>query len=88
MINFYLKPSLEATCLSIGYQETLYSFLYPNISQKYDDFIFIKHGMGYPKFLDNYFSEILPLKEVKVRRADQMLSNFSLWHVKNFSGEK
>ena len=88
MINFYLEPKLEATCLSIGYQQTLYSFLYPNITQKNDDFIFIKHGMGFPKFLENYFTEILPLKEFKVRRGDQILSNFSLWHVKNFSGEK
>jgi len=88
MINFYLEPKLEATCLSIGYQKTLYSFLYPNITQKNDNFIFIKHGMGYPKFLDNYFSDILPLKEFKVQRANQILSNFSLWHVKNFSGEK
>ena len=88
MINFYLEPKLEATCLSIGYQQTLYSFLYPNITQKNDDFIFIKHGMGFPKFLENYFTEILPLKEFKVRRGDQILSNFSLWHVKDFSGEK
>ena len=88
MINFYLEPKLEATCLSIGYQQTLYSFLYPNINQKNDDFIFIKHGMGFPKFLENHFTEILPLKEFKVRRGDQILSNFSLWHVKNFSGEK
>ena len=88
MINFYLEPKLEATCLSIGYQQTLYSFLYPNITQKNDDFIFIKHGMGFPKFLENHFTEILPLKEFKVRRGDQILSNFSLWHVKNFSGEK
>lgn len=88
MINFYLEPKLEATCLSIGYQQTLYSFLYPNITQKNDDFIFIKHGMGFPKFLENHFTEILPLKEFKVRRGDQILSNFSLWHVKDFSGEK
>ena len=88
MINFYLEPKLEATCLSIGYQQTLYSFLYPNITQKNDDFIFIKHGMGFPKFLENHFTEILPLKEFKIRRGDQILSNFSLWHVKNFSGEK
>ena len=88
MINFYLEPKLEATCLSIGYQQTLYSFLYPNITQKNDDFIFIKHGMGFPKFLENHFTEILPLKEFKVRRGDKILSNFSLWHVKNFSGEK
>ena len=88
MINFYLEPKLEATCLSIGYQQTLYSFLYPNITQKNDDFIFIKHGMGFPKFLESYFTEILPLKEFKVRRGDQILSNFSLWHVKDFSGEK
>ena len=88
MINFYLEPKLEATCLSIGYQQTLYSFLYPNITQKNDDFIFIKHGMGVPKFLENHFTEILPLKEFKVRRGDQILSNFSLWHVKDFSGEK
>ena len=88
MINFYLEPKLEATCLSIGYQQTLYSFLYPNITQKNDDFIFIKHGMGFPKFLESHFNEILPLKEFKVRRGDQILSNFSLWHVKNFSGEK
>ena len=87
-INFYLEPKLEATCLSIGYQQTLYSFLYPNITQKNDDFIFIKHGMGFPKFLENHFTEILPLKEFKVRRGDQILSNFSLWHVKDFSGEK
>ena len=88
MINFYLEPNLEATCLSIGYQQTLYSFLYPNITQKNDDFIFIKHGMGFPKFLESHFTEILPLKEFKVRRGDQILSNFSLWHVKDFSGEK
>ena len=88
MINFYLEPKLEATCLSIGYQQTLYSFLYPNITQKNDDFIFIKHGMGFPKFLESYFTEILPLKEFKVRRGSQILSNFSLWHVKDFSGEK
>ena len=88
MINFYLEPKLEATCLSIGYQQTLYSFLYPNITQKNDDFIFIKHGMGFPKFLENHFTEILPLKEFKVRRGEQILSNFSLWHVKDFSGEK
>ena len=88
MINFYLEPNLEATCLSIGYQQTLYSFLYPNITQKNDDFIFIKHGMGFPKFLENHFTEILPLKEFKVRRGEQILSNFSLWHVKDFSGEK
>ena len=88
MINFYLDPALEATCLSIGYQETLYSFLYPNRGQKNNDFIFIKHGMGQPEFLINYFEKISPLKKFKIKRDDQTLSNFSLWYVKNYSGEK
>ena len=88
MINFYLDPTLEATCLSIGYQETLYSFLYPNRGQKNNDFIFIKHGMGQPEFLINYFEKISPLKKFKIKRDDQTLSNFSLWYVKNYSGEK
>ena len=28
MINIYLNPEQEASCLSIGYHETLYSFIY------------------------------------------------------------
>ena len=47
MINFYLEPKLEATCLSIGYQQTLYSFLYPNITQKNDDFMVLINSAGY-----------------------------------------
>ena len=88
MINFYLNPSPEATCFSIGYQETLYLFLYPNYTLKGTDFIFIKHGMGEPEFLFDYFDEISALKKFKINRGDQNLSNFSLWYVKNYTGEK
>ena len=88
MINFYLNPSPEATCFSIGYQETLYLFLYPNYTLKGNDFIFIKHGMGEPEFLFDYFEEISELKKFKINRGDQNLSNFSLWYVKNYTGEK
>jgi len=44
--------------------------------------------MGEPEFLFDYFEEISELKKFKINRGNQNLSNFSLWHVKNYSGEK
>ena len=45
MFNLYLKPEMEAVCLSIdGYHKTLYSFYYPDARLEGKDFIFILPG--------------------------------------------
>ena len=87
MINFYLNPELEAICLSIGYHETLYSFLYDNKDLKGKDFIYIHNKEKFPKKLKPYFDSYELLKQTKMYRNESRVSKHSIWLVKNYSGK-
>ncbi len=87
MINFYLKPKLEAICLSIGYHETLYSFLYDNSELEGKDFIYIHNKEKFPKKLIPYFDSYELLKEIKMYRNESRVSRHSIWLVKNYAGK-
>jgi len=88
MINLYLKPELEATCLSIGYHKTLYSFLYPDEQLKGGDYLYITKGKTFPCHLKIYFEEISLLKNFESIRNEESIAEFSLWYVKNYHGKK
>ena len=87
IINFNLKPELEASCLSIGYHETLYSFLQPDNQLIGNDFLFLSEGKNFPKNLFPYFKNITPLQSFTSTRNENVISNFTLWIVENYSGK-
>ena len=87
MINFYLKPKLEASCLSIGYHETLYSFLYPDEKLAGDDFLYLFEGKHFPEGLKPYFDNFTKLRQFDSRRNDKVLSEYTLWLVTNYRGK-
>ena len=87
IINFYLKPELEAGCLSIGYHETLYSFLYPDNKLKGQDFLFLTEGKKMPKWLYSYFENIKFLENFESKRGTHLISEYTLWWVENYRGK-
>jgi len=87
IINFYLKPELEASCLSIGYHETLYSFLQPDNQLKGNDFLFLSEGKNFPENLFPYFKNITLLQSFSSKRNETIISVFTLWLVENYSGK-
>jgi len=87
MINFYLKPELEAGCLSIGYHETLYSFLYPDEKLKGNDFLYLFEGNDFPEWLKPYFDDFETLHHFESRRANKIISEYTLCLVNNYRGK-
>tara|TARA_B100000809_G_C14902350_1_gene446714 strand:+ start:89 stop:358 length:270 start_codon:yes stop_codon:yes gene_type:complete len=87
MINFYLKPELEAGCLSIGYHETLYSFLFPDKKLVGDDFLFLSEGKHFPEGLKPFFDNFTKLRQFSSRRKDKVISVYTLWLVNNYRGK-
>ena len=88
MINFYLNPKLEAGCLSIGYHETLYSFLYPDNKLKGDDFLYLIESKSFPEWLKPYFDNFEILQRFESKRGQNIISEYSLWRVNNYHGKK
>ena len=88
MVNLYIKPELEATCLSIGYHETLYSFLYPDEKLIGGHYLYLTKGENFPTNLNRYFDEILPLRQFKSMRKGKTIAKYSLWYVKNYRGKQ
>ena len=72
IINFYLKPKLEAGCLSIGYHETLYSFLYPDKKYIGDDFLYLSKSSQFPNKIKPYFSNIKLIKQFSSKRNSKI----------------
>ena len=87
MINVYLKPNKEAICLSIGYHETLYSFIYKDQDLIGKNYLFISNGKKFPKKCENYFKEITLLKQFSSRRNEEKIKNYSIWLVKGYKGK-
>ena len=86
MINFYLNPELEASCLSIKYHETLYSFLYHDDELKGNDFLYLSEGKNFPNWLKPYFDEYKILHQFESVREHKIISSYSLWQVYNYHG--
>lgn len=87
MINFYLKPNLEATTLSINYHSTLYSFLYNDSMFKGEDFLFLKRGRNFPDNYKPYFEDIDLLEILQSKRDGENIATYSLWYVKSYKGK-
>ena len=87
MINFYLKPELEAGCLSIGYHETLYSFLYPDNLLKGNDFLYLFEGTSFPEWLKPYFDDFTLLQQFESKRGSKQISEYSLYLVNHYHGK-
>ena len=87
MINIYLNPEKEASCLSIGYHETLYSFINKDEDLIGGNYLFISAGKKFPNKCANYFNEKILLKQFSSRRNGEKIKNFSLWLVKNYKGK-
>lgn len=88
IINFYLKPKLEAGCLSIGYHETLYSFLYPDKKYIGDNFLYLSKSSQFPNKIKPYFSNIKLIKQFSSKRDSKIISEFSLWEANGYSGKQ
>jgi len=88
IINFYLKPKLEAGCLSIGYHETLYSFLYPDEKYIGDNFLYLSKSSQFPNKIKPYFSNIKLIKQFSSKRDSKIISEFSLWEANGYSGKQ
>ena len=86
VVNFYLKPDLEATCLSIGYHETLYSFIHDDIIG--EDFLFIKPKYGRPDWMESNFQSMSFIKEFTAIRDNNIIAKYSVWHLKNYLGKE
>ncbi len=87
MVNLYIKPELEATCLSIGYHKTLYSFLYPDENLAGGNYLYLTTGKNFPDNLKRYFDEIIFLHQFKSIRRGEVIAKYSLWHVINYHGK-
>ncbi len=88
MVNLYAPQPIKATCLSIGYHETFYSFLYPDTELIGDDFLFLWKGTEFPKKFRPYFSEIEFIKSFTSTRRDKSVRSYGLWLVKNYTGNQ
>ena len=86
IVNFYLEPHLEATCLSIGYHETLYSFIHDDIIG--EDFLFIKPKYGRPDWMESNFQSMSFIKEFTAIRDNNIIAKYSVWHLKNYLGKE
>ena len=86
MINIYINPKLESICLSIGYHNTLYSFLHDYNQYKGHDFILIHGKEGFPEKLKAAFESYELLEISKMYRNTAKIAGYSIWIVKNFSG--
>ena len=87
MINIYLNPEQEASCLSIGYHETLYSFIYKDKDLIGGNYLFISNGKKFPKKCEGYFNEKILLKQFSSKRDEEKVKNFSIWLVKGYKGK-
>ena len=87
MINIYLNPRKEASCLSIGYHETLYSFINNDKDLVGSDYLFISSGKKFPKKCEKYFDEKILLKQFSSKRNKEKVKNFSIWLVKGYKGK-
>jgi 4-amino-4-deoxy-L-arabinose transferase-like glycosyltransferase len=87
MINLYASQPVKATCLSIGYHETLYAFLYPDEDLIEDDFLFLWKGTEFPEKLRPYFSNIEFIKSFTSMRGDNPIRSYGFWLVKNYTGK-
>ena len=88
MVNFYLKPKLEASCLSIGYHETLYSFIHSDQDFKSKEFLFITRGNSVPASIKPYFSNLKILQQFQSIRDDNIVAKYSLWLATNYKGKE
>ena len=87
MVNFYIKPKLEASCLSIGYHETLYSFIHSDKDLKGREFLFIAKGNSIPASIKPYFTNLKILHEFQSMRDENVVAKYSLWLVTNYKGK-
>ena len=88
MVNFYLKPKLEASCLSISYHETLYSFIHSDQDFKSKEFLFITRGNSIPPSIKPYFSNLKVLHKFQSIRGENVVAKYSLWLVTNYKGKE
>ena len=87
MVNLYIKPELEATCLSIGYHKTLYSFLYPDENLAGGNYLYLTTGKNFPDNLKRYFDETIFLHQFKSIRKGEVIAKYSLWYIINYHGK-
>jgi hypothetical protein len=87
MVNFYIKPKLEASCLSIGYHETLYSFIHSDKDLKGREFLFIAKGNSIPASIKPYFSNLKVLHQFQSMRDENVVAKYSLWLATNYKGK-
>ena len=81
-------PKLEAGCLSIGYHETLYSFLYHYDQLKGNDFLYLFEGTSFPEWLTPYFDDFTLLQQFESIRGPKQISEYSLYLVNHYHGKK
>jgi 4-amino-4-deoxy-L-arabinose transferase-like glycosyltransferase len=88
MVNFYIKPKLEASCLSIGYHETLYSFIHSDKDFRGDEFLFIAKGNSIPASILPYFANLKVLHQFQSTRDENVVAKYSLWLATNYKGKE
>jgi hypothetical protein len=88
MVNFYIKPKLEASCLSIGYHETLYSYIHSEKDLKGREFLFIAKGNSIPASIKPYFTSLKVLHQFQSMRDKNVVAKYSLWLATNYKGKE
>jgi len=87
MVNLYIRPVQEATCLSIKYHESLFSFLHPDESLVGGDYLFIGNSIRFPEKIKPYFREVNFLRSFDSVRNGKTIKQFGLWLVKGYRGK-
>ena len=84
MINFYLKPDIEAVTLNLGtYHPTVFDFFYDDDEFIATDMYFVGGGAEH---LKEYFDEIIPITNFISFRGENEVGHYNLFLCKNYKG--
>ncbi len=86
MVNFYVRPKLEAICVNLGnYHLTVYNSIYPDKFFQGKDF-YVLGGDVFSSRLLNVFDEASAIKKFTSYRNGKVIDTFTLYYCKNYHG--
>lgn len=88
MVNLYQPRAKEAICLSVGYHDTLYGFLYKDDTLVGEDFLVIADGTAFPPRLRSHFESYANIGQLKSQRHGYTVRTFTLWTADGYTGRE
>lgn len=86
MLNFYLKPEIEAVCLNWGrYHPTVFDFWYDDDDFIGDDMYYVS-GSKNIDTVSEYFESVEYVTNMESYRGNEEIDNFYLFLCKNYKG--